>query len=104
MMIEVVTQLYHKFHICDSRGHLIVAGDAKTYQHLQQIKREYGEQVSWSIPSPGDFHILMNYLPVLSEVHFDVGLKEVAVACCFKGETLTSRSNFKSTHYFLIEV
>ena len=38
-MIEVVTWLYHEFHICDSRDHLIVAGDAKTYQHLQHEER-----------------------------------------------------------------
>ena len=68
-MIELVTRLYHEFHICDSRDHLIVAGDAKTYQHLQHIKREYGEQLSWLIPFPGDFHILMNYKPVLSKVY-----------------------------------
>ena len=27
-----------------------MADDAKTYQHLQQIKREYGELLSWLIP------------------------------------------------------
>ena len=46
----------------------------------------------------------MNYQPVLSKVHFDVGLKQVAVARSIKGENLTSRSIFKKTHYFLIEV
>ena len=106
-MIEVVTRLYHEFHICDYRGHLIVASDVKTYQHLQHIKREYGEQLTWLILFPGDFHILMNYQPVLSKVYFDVGLKQVAAAGGFKGEALTSLqhcSNFKNTHYFLIEV
>ncbi len=67
-MIGVMTRLHHEFYIGDSRDHLIVAGDAKTYQHLQEIKREYGEQLSWLIPFPGDFHILINYQPVLSKV------------------------------------
>ena len=52
----------------------------------------------------GDFHILMNYQPVFSKVYFDVGLKQVAAAGGFKGETQTSLqhcSNFKNTHYFL---
>ncbi len=49
----------------------------------------------------------MNYQTVLSKVYFDVGLKQVAAACGFKGETLTSLqrcSHFKNTHYFLVEV
>ncbi len=71
-MMGVVTRLHHEFHKGDSRDHLIVAGDAKTYHHLQEIKIEYGEQLSWLIPFPGDFHILMNYQPVLSKVYFDV--------------------------------
>lgn len=48
----------------------------------------------------------MNYQPVLSKVYFDIGLKQIASASGFKGETLTSLqkcSHFKNTHYFLLE-
>ena len=40
---------------------LVVCGDAKTYLHLQTIKLDYGEEVSWLLPFPGDFHILKMY-------------------------------------------
>ena len=105
-MVEVVSKLYHEFSIGKSKSHLIVVGDAKTYQHLQNIKIYYGEKLSWLLPFPGDFHILMNYQPVLSKVYFDVALKQVASMCGFKGETLTSLqkcSHFKKTHYFIME-
>ena len=63
---DVLSGLNKEFNIGESKRHLVVTGDAKTYQHLQSIKLDYGEEVSWLIPFPGDFHILMNYQPILS--------------------------------------
>ena len=106
-IVDVLSRLYHEFHIGDSSKHLVVVGDAKTYQHLQAIKVEYGEKLSWLLPFPGDFHILMNFQPILSKVYFEIGLKQIALACGYKGETLTSLqkcSHFKNTHYFIFEV
>ena len=106
-IVEVVSRLYHEFKIGESRSHLVVVGDAKTYQHLQNIKIDYGEKLSWLLPFPGDFHILMNYQPVLMKVYFDAALRQIASMCGFKGETLTSLqkcSHFKNTHYFIMEV
>ena len=55
----------------------------------------------------GDWHILHNYQKVLMKVFFDVGLKDLAKASGFRGETLTAlhnASNFHITHQFLTEV
>ena len=104
-MVDVLSHLHQEFQIGESRNHLVVAGDVKTYQHLQSVKLCYGEQLSWLVPFPGDFHILMNYQPILSKVYFDAGLKQIALASGFRGETLTALqkcSHFKHTHYFLI--
>ena len=84
-----------------------MVGDAKTYQHLQNIKIDYGPKLSWLLPFPGDFHILMNCQPVLMKMYFDAVLRQIASMCGFKGETLTSLqkcSHFKNTHYFIMEV
>ena len=85
-MQDVVVSLYQEFNIGDLRDHLLVTGDAKTYQHLQSLKLDYDQQLSWLIPFPGDFHILMNYQPIISTMYFDAGLKQIASAGGFKGE------------------
>ena len=74
-IIDVLSCLHEEFHIGEAKNHLVVTGDAKTYQHLQSLKLDYGEELTWLIPFPGDFHILINYQPILSKVYFDVGLK-----------------------------
>ncbi len=105
-IVDVLSHLHQEIHIGESREHLIVTGDAKTYQHLQSLKLDYGEELSWLIPFPGDFHILMNYQPVLSKVYFDAGLKQIASAGGFRGETLTALkkcSHFKHAHHFVME-
>ena len=57
---DVLSRLYKEFIIQGSRTHLVVAGDAKTYQHLQSLKFDYGEELRWLVPFPGDFHILFS--------------------------------------------
>ena len=37
---EVLSELRKEYNIGTAREHLVVAGDAKTYQHLQSLKRE----------------------------------------------------------------
>ena len=84
--IQDVVRLYQEFNIGDLGDHLLVTGDAKTYQHLQSLKLDYDQQLSWLIPFLGDFHILMNYQPIISTMYFDAGLKQIASAGGFKGE------------------
>ena len=76
------------------------------YSHLQAIKSEYGSTMDWLIPFIGDWHVLKNLQPVLIKIYFDVGLKQLANVSGHKGETLkalSSCSNFKRTHRFLLE-
>ena len=103
---EVLSELRKEFNIGTALEHLVVAGDAKTYQHLQSLKLDYGSELSWLQPFPGDFHILKNFQPVLSKIYFDIGLKQLAGASGFRGETLGSLqrcSHFKKTHSFIIQ-
>ena len=44
---------------------LVVVGDAKTYEILQSLRRQYGSQMQWLLPFPGDWHILYNFQKVL---------------------------------------
>lgn len=39
---------------------VMVVGDAKTYDLLQDIRSEYGRHFKWLIPFTGDWHILLN--------------------------------------------
>ena len=82
-------------------------GDAKTYNHLEILKLDYGNELAWLLPFPGDFHILKNYQPVLSKIYFDAGLKQLAAVGGHRSETLISLQNcshFKRTHRFILQV
>ena len=48
---------YDEFKVGSDIRHLVVAGDAKTYAHLQSLKLDYGSDLDWLIPFPGDWHI-----------------------------------------------
>ena len=39
---------------------LVVVGDAKTYEILQSLRRQYGSQMQWLLPFPGDWHIFFS--------------------------------------------
>ena len=71
---NVLSLVHDEFHVGRERQHLVVAGDAKTYNHLQTIKREYGSAMSWLITFIGDWHVLKNAQPVLMKIYFDAGL------------------------------
>ena len=85
---------------------LIVVGDAKTYDILQSLRRQYGSHMQWLLPFPGDWHILYNYQKVLLKVYGEAGLLELAKVAGHRAETLTSlaqASHFKRTHHFIIQ-
>ena len=52
---------------------LVLEGDAKLYEVLKNLTFEYGEELNWLIPYPGDFHILMNYQKALMKPYYDAG-------------------------------
>ena len=106
-ILEALSWLHHEFDVGNSIQHLVVTGDAKTYTHLINLKCEYGEALRWLVAFPGDFHTLRNYQEVLMKAYWDAGLKQLAAASGFRGETLTSLSkcsNYSITTSFLFEV
>ena len=105
-MSEVAAMLHKEYIATTGAQHLIVAGDAKTYLRLKELKHEYGTDLDWLLPFIGDWHVLFNYQKALMKVYYEVGLKYLAKASGFKAETLTSlanSSNFKRTHAFLLQ-
>ena len=104
-MCLVAEDLLEKFK--QHNGWVVLVGDGKTYQHLQNIKRQYGKAFENLIVFPGDWHTLKNYQPILIKVYYHAGLKELAESCGFRSTTLKSLescSNFKRTHCFLVQV
>ena len=71
-------------------------GDGKTYQHLLNIKQQYGIALEKLIIFPGDWHILKNYQPILMKVYYQ------GISATLK--SLEACSNFKRTHIFLLQV
>ena len=66
----------------------------------------YGNQLNWLIPLPGDFHILYKYQKVAMKAYGDAGLLMLAKAAGYRGETLISLSKatyFRHTHLFLLQ-
>lgn len=40
---------------------MILEGDAKVFETIQALKKEYGGDLQRLIPYPGDWHLLKNY-------------------------------------------
>lgn len=101
------SQLHRECNIGENaNSSLVVVGDQKTYNRLQELKGIYSEDLNWVVPFIGDWHLLHNFHPVLMQVYYEAGLKDLARASGFRGETLNSLqrcSNFQRVHYFLIQ-
>ena len=106
-ILEVLSWLHKELQVGSAAKYLLVAGDEKTYNHMIQLKSEYGEALDWLVTFPGDFHLMRIYQEVLMSAYWDAGLKQIAAASGYRGETLTSLSrcsNFTNTTTFLFEV
>ena len=80
---------------------VLLEGDQATYERLQSIKAEYGNDFAWMIPFPGDWHFLKNFQEVLVKVYFDAGLGDLAKASGYQPNSIGT--NFKRTPKFLLE-
>lgn len=89
-MLHVSDYLLSELHSDIQDGWVILVGDGKTYEHLHGIKELYGEELEKLLIFPGDWHVLKNFQPLLMQMYYAAGLKQIAEASGFKGETLTS--------------
>ena len=105
-MEAVVSKLHSEYEIGVTANSLVVVGDQKTYNRIQELKQVYAQDLNWLIPFIGDWHLLHNFHSVLMKVYYEAGLKDLAKASGFRGETLTSLqrcSNFKRVNHFLLQ-
>ena len=100
-LLNVISELHEKFILTQKMNWLLLEGDQATYARLQSIKKEYGKDLEWLIPLPGDWHLLKNFQEVLVKVYFDAGLSDLAKASGYQPNSIGSI--FKRTHYFLLE-
>ncbi len=77
-VLNIVGELHAEYIIKHNHKYLVLEGDAKTYNVIQAIKHEYGEDLSWLIPYPGDWHLLKNYQCCIMKPFFEAGLKDLA--------------------------
>ncbi len=56
-LMNVINSLYAEFIKTNQKKWIILEGDQDTYNRLQLLKTEYGNDLSWMIPMPGDWHI-----------------------------------------------
>lgn len=101
-LLNLINELHKELIVSKRKKYLLVEGDQVTYEKLQSIKREYGNDLNWMIPFPGDWHLLKNYQEVLFKIYFDAGMSELAKSSGYLPNSVGS--NFKRTHHFLLEV
>lgn len=98
-LLCIINDLYLEFISTGKKKHIFWDGDQVTYERLQSIKREYGQDLSWLFPFPGDWHFLKNYQEVLFKIYYDAGLCQLATASGYLPKSV--RTNFKCAHNFL---
>ncbi|PIK47536.1 hypothetical protein BSL78_15588 [Apostichopus japonicus] len=102
---HVLDILHEKHGIGKHISHLVVAGDAKTYEYLLEAKRVYGEDLNWLLPYLGKWHLLKNIQAPLMKIYLDAGLRQL-LSVLHKGAThvaVASASGFRKTHIFLMQ-
>ena len=102
-LMTIMFDLHQRLIERQGKKFLVLTADAKLYEVLQSLKHEYGEELSWVLPFPGDWHMLKNVQNALIKPYFDMGLKELARVSGYPVAAIQACSQFKRTHHFLIE-
>ena len=105
-VLRVLRDLHTTFIIQLQFRWLMVVGDAKTYDILQGLRRQYGSQIQWLLPFPGDWQIVYNYQKVLLKIYGEAGLLQLAKVAGHRAKTLSSlaqASHYKRTHNFIMQ-
>ena len=100
-LLNIINDLHEELITTNKMKWAVLEGDQATYNLLQSIKKEYGHDLAWVIPFPGDWHFLKNFQEVLVKTYFDAGLRDLAKASGYTPNSIGT--NFKRTHYFLLE-
>ena len=98
-------KLYSDLGIHKTLNYLVVVGDAKTYDHLVQLKNDFPEKLEWLLPFIGDWHTLKNYQLTLMKIYLDAGLREL-IHVFHQGilaKVVSEATGFDKTHSFLMQ-
>ena len=71
--MQILQDLHHRFIEGQNKEWLVLAGDAKIYEVIQSLNFEYGEELKWLLPYPGDWHLLKNYQNALMKPYLMLG-------------------------------
>ena len=104
-LLSALATLHEKHGVGKYVDFLVVAGDGKTFDHLINLKREYGEELNWMLPYLGEWHLLKNVQVPIFKVYLDGGLSQL-LRLYHKGATSAAVSNstcFDKSHTFLLQ-
>ena len=79
-LLDLLHDLYVKLIVNQNKEYLVIEWDQKLYEVLQSLTFEYGKDLDWVLPIPGDWHMLMNYQIAIMKPYFDARLKDLAKA------------------------
>lgn len=102
-LLEIINRLHEEFIVKLNKQWLLLEMDGAVYHKIQSIKTEYGKELSWLTPFPGNWHCLKNYQEVLMKIYYDAGLHELAVASGYPPNSIKNCTIFSRTHDFLSE-
>ena len=103
-LMQMLNNLHEHYIVKQGKQDLVVEGDAKVYDLLKSLKFEYGSELNWVIPYPGDWHLLKNYQIPLMKAYYDAGLKDLAHTAGYPTASIQACGQFKRTHHFILEV
>jgi hypothetical protein len=67
---------------------VLIVGDGKSYDHLIKLKSEYGSNLDWVLPYPGDWHILKNVLQIANDVNCDFSVDSSGIEKKFSTQAI----------------
>ena len=67
-LLKVISDLHKEFILSERKTYILLEGDQVTYERLQSIKRENGNDLQWLLPFPGDCQFLKNYREAFAKI------------------------------------
>ena len=98
-LLNVINDMFVEFVQSGKKKFVLLEGDQATYERLQSIKALYGNDLSWMVPFPGDWHFLKNYQEVLLKIYLDAGLRDLAKASGYQPNSVDSNLKELTTFF-----